>query len=92
MKRCPKCRNLMPQDVHLCIRCGFDSQPTHLVAPANVPKLGRLRGGWRLMSESFNVLMLDKELLLFPLLSGNASFLVLASFVGGIWASGLAER
>ncbi|HET7672730.1 MAG TPA: DUF6159 family protein [Burkholderiales bacterium] len=93
MKRCPKCRSLMPEDVHLCIRCGFDSKPAGaLVAPSDAPKLGRIRGGWRLMSESFRVLMLDKELLLFPLLSGIASFLVLASFIGGIWASGLAER
>ena len=93
MKRCPKCRSLMPEDVHLCIRCGFDSKPAGaLVAPSDTPKLGRIRGGWRLMSESFRVLMLDKELLLFPLLSGIASFLVLASFIGGIWASGLAER
>jgi hypothetical protein len=93
MKRCPKCRSLMPEDVHLCIRCGFDSKPAgDLVEPADTPRLGRVRGGWRLMNESFKVLMLDKELLLFPLLSGIASFLVLASFVGGIWASGLAER
>ena len=93
MKRCPKCRSLMPDDVHLCIRCGFDSKPAgSLVAPASVPRMGRIRGGWLLMNESFKVLMLDKELLLFPLLSGIASFLVLASFVGGIWASGLAEQ
>ena len=93
MKRCPKCRSLMPEDVHLCIRCGFDSKPAGaLVAPSDSPKLGRMRGGWRLMSESFKVLMLDKELLLFPLISGIASFLVLASFIGGIWASGLAEQ
>jgi hypothetical protein len=93
MKRCPKCRSLMPDDVHLCIRCGFDSKPAGaLVAPADSPKLGRIRGGWRLMSESFKVLMLDKELLLFPLISGIASFLVLASFIGGIWASGLAQQ
>lgn len=93
MKRCPKCRSLMPQDVHLCIRCGFDSKPAgSLVAPSDAPKLGRIRGGWLLMTESFKVLMLDKELLLFPLLSGIASFLVLASFIGGIWASGLAAQ
>ena len=93
MKRCPKCRSLMPDDVHLCIRCGFDSKPAGaLVAPSDSPKLGRIRGGWRLMNESFKVLMLDKELLLFPLISGIASFLVLASFIGGVWASGLAEQ
>ncbi|HUQ74843.1 MAG TPA: DUF6159 family protein [Burkholderiales bacterium] len=94
MKRCPKCRSLMPEDVHLCIRCGFDSKPaaSSLIAPSNAPKLGRLRGGWLLMRESCKVLMLDKELLLFPLLSGIASLFVLASFVGGVWASGLAEQ
>ena len=24
MKRCTKCKSLMPDDVFLCIRCGFD--------------------------------------------------------------------
>jgi len=34
------------------------------------------------------VLTLDKELLVFPLLSGISCFLLLASFVAGIWATG----
>ena len=34
------------------------------------------------------MLMLDKELLVFPLLSGIACLLVLASFVGGVFATG----
>jgi len=35
MKRCPKCNGLMPNDVSLCIRCGFDSKA--LPAPGQVP-------------------------------------------------------
>src|SRR5438477_2566899 len=94
MKRCPNCTSLMPDDVIRCIRCGFDSQPTDtLVAPsAAAPKKGRIRNGWTLATQSFRVLMLDKSLLVFPLLSGIASFLVLASFIGGVWASGLVDR
>jgi len=94
MKKCPNCTSLMPDDVIRCIRCGFDSQPTDaLVTPsAAAPRKGRIRNGWTLASQSFRLLMLDKSLLVFPLLSGIASFLVLASFIGGVWASGLVDR
>ncbi len=40
----------------------------------------RIGNGWRLMKESFRVLRLDKELLIFPLVSGISCLLVLASF------------
>jgi len=86
MKKCPKCASLMPDDVSRCIRCGFDSKP-----PAPV-KRGRIRNGWALARQSLRVLMLDKELLVFPLLSGIACFLVLAGFVAGAWASGVEVR
>src|SRR5438477_6861887 len=88
----------MPNDVTRCIRCGFDAKPTDtpisvLVAPsAKVEKKGRFRTGLTLAAQSFRVLMLDKSLLVFPLLSGVASFLVLASFIGGIWASGYSSH
>ena len=45
-----------------------------------------------LARQSFRVLSLDKELLLFPLLSGLSCILVLAGFVGGVWATGMAQR
>ncbi|MCH2212623.1 MAG: DUF6159 family protein [Fuerstiella sp.] len=45
----------------------------------------RLSTGWQLACQSFHVLRLDKELLLFPLLSGMACMLVLASFAGPLW-------
>lgn len=109
MKRCPKCNSLMPQDVNLCIRCGFDSHKLSTPAPpdpapavaapsashtdaaetaADAPRLGKIRGGWALAKQSLRVLTLDKELLLFPLLSGIACLLLLASFIAGIWATG----
>lgn len=98
MKKCPNCTSLMPDDVVRCIRCGFDSKPTDtpvassaLVAPnAKVERKGRFSTGWTLATQSFRVLMADKSLLIFPLLSGIASFLVLVSFVGGIFATGFA--
>ena len=45
----------------------------------------RLSTGWQLACQSFRVLRLDKELLLFPLLSGMACMLVLASFAVPLW-------
>lgn len=85
MKKCPKCKSLMPDDVNRCIRCGFDSNPVQ-------PKRGRIRNGWALARQSFRVLMLDKGLLVFPLLSGISCLLVLAGFFGAAWASGIAQR
>ncbi len=51
----------------------------------------RLSNGWGLAQQSFRVLMLDKELLLFPAMSGLACFLVLASFALPLWQSGEVE-
>ncbi len=51
---------------------------------------GRLTTGWQLARQSFHVLRLDKELLLFPVLSGLSCLLVLASFAVPLWyADGL---
>lgn len=86
MKRCPGCKSLMPDDVHKCIRCGFDSTPA-AVPPA--PNRGRIGNGWALAKQSFRVLLHNKRLLVFPLLSGLAVLLVIASFAGGAWATGL---
>lgn len=48
----------------------------------------RIANGWALARQSFRVLRLDKELLLFPLMSGLSCLLVLASFVFPLWRSG----
>lgn len=48
----------------------------------------RISNGWLLTKESWNVLKLDKELLIFPLLSGIACLFVLASFAGPLWSTG----
>lgn len=55
-------------------------------------KPGKLRGSWLLVKQSWRVLMLDKELLVFPLLSGIAAILVLATFAAGVFASGIADK
>ena len=47
----------------------------------------RLANGWELAKQSFHVLRLDKELLLFPLMSGIACLIVLASFAAPLWNS-----
>lgn len=45
----------------------------------------RITTGWELMKQSFGVLRHDKELVLFPLMSGTACLLVLASFALPLW-------
>ncbi|MFH1304005.1 MAG: DUF6159 family protein [Planctomycetota bacterium] len=47
----------------------------------------RISNGWALTKQSFHVLMLDKELLLFPIMSGFSCLLVLASFAAPLWNS-----
>ncbi|MFI4847473.1 MAG: DUF6159 family protein [Gimesia chilikensis] len=47
----------------------------------------RISNGWALSKQSFHVLMLDKELLLFPIMSGISCLLVLASFALPLWNS-----
>jgi len=51
----------------------------------------RLSNGWDLAKQSWRVLMLDKELLLFPVFSGIACLLVLASFVVPLWSTGYVD-
>lgn len=51
----------------------------------------RIANGWELCKESARVLRLDKELLVFPLLSGLACLFVLASFSVPLWLTGYAE-
>jgi len=51
----------------------------------------RISNGWELAQESCQVLKLDRELLVFPLISGIACLLVLASFAVPLWGSGYAD-
>ena len=51
----------------------------------------RVAIGWQLTKQSWQVLRLDKELLLFPLLSGMACLLVMASFALPLWATGVID-
>jgi hypothetical protein len=51
----------------------------------------RISNGWQLTRQSWHVLRLDKELVVFPLLSGVACLLVLASFAFPLWSSGYVE-
>ncbi len=47
----------------------------------------RMSRGWELMQESWAVLKMDKEMLVFPAVSGLACLLVLASFAAPLWNS-----
>jgi Family of unknown function (DUF6159) len=47
----------------------------------------RIATGWELMKQSFSVLKEDKELVIFPILSGLACLLVLASFAVPLYAT-----
>lgn len=51
----------------------------------------RIANGWELTKQSFQVLRSDKELILFPLLSGVACVFVMATFAVPLWLSGFAE-
>lgn len=52
----------------------------------------RLMNGLDMARASWRVLMLDKELLVFPLISGIACLLVMASFALPMWQSGMLEQ
>ncbi|MFO1312585.1 MAG: DUF6159 family protein [Burkholderiales bacterium] len=43
--------------------------------------MGKIATTWRLMKDAWGVLMRDKELLVFPVVSGLATFLVLVTFI-----------
>jgi hypothetical protein len=47
----------------------------------------RIANGWELAKESLRVLRMDKELLVFPMVSGVSCLLVLASFAAPLWNS-----
>ena len=47
--------------------------------------MGKLSNSWELMKASWKILMLDKEMLLFPLFSGIASILVMFSFAAPLF-------
>ncbi len=49
--------------------------------------MGRIGNGWQLTKTSLRVLRKDKELLLFPLLSGLAILGILAVFLGGMFVT-----
>ena len=110
MKRCPKCKSLMPDDVTTCIKCNpaaakkiapiavkRPSPPPPPVEPlkwttASGEKPGKIYGAWLLTIQSWRVLMLDKELLVFPLLSGLACLLVLVTFAAGAFFADVTRR
>src|SRR5262249_8468538 len=75
--------------------CGrINSTPDHGSAfpqHGDRPMFDRIANGWELTKQSFNVLRLDKELLLFPLVSGLSCLAVLASFVLPLWNSPYAQ-
>lgn len=48
-----------------------------------------ISNGISLAKQSFHVLMLDKELLVFPMMSGASCLMVFASFVAPLWGSEL---
>jgi Family of unknown function (DUF6159) len=50
--------------------------------------MSRLRNSWALMKASANVLRLDKELMVFPLLSAVATIVVSATFIAPAFAMG----
>jgi hypothetical protein len=54
--------------------------------------MGRLANSWQTTKSSWHVLKKDKELILFPVFSGIASLIVIASFVAPTWFAGIISR
>lgn len=52
----------------------------------------RLTNGWRLAVQSWRVLMQEKSLLLFPILSGISCLLVMATFAVPLWGTETARQ
>jgi hypothetical protein len=50
--------------------------------------VGRIGRGWAMTKMSLRVIRKDKEILIFPVLSGLMTILILASFVGGMFLTG----
>ncbi len=53
--------------------------PSH-IGPRGIKEMGKFARSWALMKASANILRQDKELMLFPLLAGLASLVVIATF------------
>jgi len=51
----------------------------------------RLSNGWSLAMESMRIVWRNKKLMIFPVISSICLILVLGSFAGGLWASGVAD-
>ncbi len=51
----------------------------------------RMARGWQLSKQSLRVLMLDKELLVFPLISAIAAVLIAATFIVPLFTTGYIE-
>jgi hypothetical protein len=54
--------------------------------------MSRLANSWRLVQASWTVLRSDKELIVFPVISGIASLIVFALFAVPLWISGYFDR
>ena len=70
------------------MRGAFSLASDLIFGAKDYPMFERIQNGWELMRQSWEVLKLDKELLLFPLISGIACILVMGSFALPLWASG----
>ena len=53
--------------------------------------MGKIRNSWEISKQCWRVLMLDRELLVFPIMSAGAMLLVIASFFIPLWESGLLQ-
>jgi len=58
-------------------------------AALRIKKLGKFKASWRLFVQSFNLLMKDKEIVLFPILSTITLMIAAAIFCAGTVFSGL---
>src|SRR5205823_13705827 len=74
-------RNEMPCIRMKCYASSTESPSKHCTRERLAMFFDRLGRGWELAGQSWQVLKRDKELVLFPMLSGIACLLVVASFL-----------
>jgi len=88
--KCAHCNNEIAESSAYCIHCGPPTSPQkHEASQAPVTagsRKGKFATSWRLIKESWRVLMADKELLWFPVISAIAMMIIVVSFVIPLFA------
>lgn len=88
--KCAHCNNDIAESSAYCIHCGQPTSTQKQQLNQDSVKVNNRKGkfatSWQLIKESWRVLMADKELLWFPVISAVAILIIVASFVVPLFA------